>query len=269
MPKLIINADDFGMSRGICEAILACSEVCAHLSTSVMTCAPGSRELAALYLRRFKGCIGVHLQLSAGSPMLDGLKVPSLVGPDGLFATDEQRDQQNVSFAAEVREEWSAQARALHCEGIVVNHIDTHQNMHSLPVLWSTYADIAEQFGLRARGGVPKLTAFLRDRRIAGPDISVRFWRLEPTLDALCEELERYLKIGHGKITQDLPVAVRELAVEVVCHPGLPDRHSSLSPSEVERRRREYEIFSDVRTYRRFQECGWLLASYNSLKFPA
>lgn len=248
MPKLIVNADDFGMSAGISKAIAICGQVCGQMSTSLMTCVPGARDLVVKYLHEFRGCVGLHLQLSEGVPVLGRKFAPSLTGPSGEFLIDER----SPTFAEEVLSEWRAQAARISSWGIVASHVDSHRNMHSLPVLWHAHALVAEEFGLRARSGSAKSMRFLRMRGLCGPDVSIRFWRLEPTLDVLCGALDTYRTSG------------RDFTVEIVGHPGLVEEDD---PTVVgsERRKREFDIFSNERTYERFQDLGWEIIRYDEI----
>jgi predicted glycoside hydrolase/deacetylase ChbG (UPF0249 family) len=239
MPRLILNADDFGMSAGISKGIALCGQVCEQISTSVMTCVPGARDLAAKHLAGFRGCIGLHLQLSEGSPVLRRTDIPSLSGPSGEFLPNEEER----NFADEVLSEWRGQAARIASWGIAPTHIDSHQNWHSLPQLWPAYARIALEFGLLARGGAADLVRFLRARAVATPDVSVRFWRLEPRLDVLCNELDRLRDSARGEIT-----------VEVISHPGLIEGVDLVRIAGAERRNREFEIFSSETTYKRLRD---------------
>jgi predicted glycoside hydrolase/deacetylase ChbG (UPF0249 family) len=252
MPNLIINADDFGLSEGVSKAIQVCGQVFEHLSTSVMTCVPRGRELVGRYLKDFKGSVGLHLQLSEGTPILHDITFVDGDPPDimGLLSG------LKVPVDAAVQSEWRAQITKLTSWGITPTHIDSHQNVHSHPYLWPNYTVIAQEFGLSARGGSLDLTRSLRKLGVRTCDVSVRFWRLEPTLDALCAQLAAYERESDA------------FAVEVIAHPGLTEPTDPPVKS-AERRRREFNLFSDPRTYARLIDLGWKAVRHDAIRSGA
>ena len=86
MKKLIINADDLGLTPGVTRGIIK-----AHLngivtSTSAMMNSPHiSQSLSAVNKEAPSLGLGVHLVLTWGKPLLPANAVPSLVDNQGNF----------------------------------------------------------------------------------------------------------------------------------------------------------------------------------------
>ena len=83
MIKLIVNADDFGLTEGTNYGIID-----GHInglvnSTTMMMNMPGTEHAVRLAKEYNLLGVGVHLVLTAGEPLLGD--VPSLVGSDGSF----------------------------------------------------------------------------------------------------------------------------------------------------------------------------------------
>ena len=68
--KIIVNADDFGMSAEANRAIVEAFENNVISSTTLMTNMPGFEEACELaHRRRLLGKIGLHLNLTSGYPL--------------------------------------------------------------------------------------------------------------------------------------------------------------------------------------------------------
>ena len=74
MKKIIITADDYGMSKGVNEAIDAGIEAGLITSTNVMTNMEYYKE--AKKLREKDVSVGIHWTISAGYPVLNPSEIP-------------------------------------------------------------------------------------------------------------------------------------------------------------------------------------------------
>ncbi|HTZ75265.1 MAG TPA: ChbG/HpnK family deacetylase [Candidatus Aquilonibacter sp.] len=134
--RLIVNADDFGWSRGINEAIADAHESGILTSASLMANQPASEQAIAL-ARNMPGLgVGMHLNLCAGRPVLPAKEVPSLVGANGEFhrPADMFRKLWRFQVASEeVEAEFRAQIRWVRERGVVLTHADSHLHVHLYP----------------------------------------------------------------------------------------------------------------------------------------
>lgn len=77
MKCVIINADDFGLSTGVCKSILDLFESNAITNTSLMVAAPNAIHTISRWGgRNLLGVAGVHLQLISGLPLAPAKKIP-------------------------------------------------------------------------------------------------------------------------------------------------------------------------------------------------
>jgi len=96
MKKLIITADDYGMSNSVNEAIEAGVEAGVITATNLMVGMPCFDSISALKQEYPDLSIGLHWTLSAGCPVSDKGEIPSLVDSNGVtrnFVTDLRKRQ--------------------------------------------------------------------------------------------------------------------------------------------------------------------------------
>lgn len=131
--KLIINADDFGLTEGVNQAIIDLAAIGTLSSTTVMVNMPFANQAIKL-----KECpsfsIGLHFNLTEGKPISNVQKCSSLVDAEGNFYTYSTfiKKLKNGAIKQEhILEELQAQynklTEILNCSP---SHIDSHQNIH-------------------------------------------------------------------------------------------------------------------------------------------
>lgn len=250
--KLILNADDFGLSEGVSRGIALCGLVCPELSTSVMTCVPKAKDNVGSHLPSFKGCVGLHLQLTDGNAASAPTDVPSLTSRTGGFSYNPQ----SPTFADELYLEWRTQAARIASWGISIDHIDTHQNIQSHPEAWAPYSRLARDLDVMARGTPPGLSDMLHQQGTPVSDVCLRLWRLEPTIEAL-----------RGALTLCQASTQGEITVELIVHPAILGRDEA-HVAGAERRQREFELLSSPKTYETVRDLGWQIVRYESLRVP-
>jgi chitin disaccharide deacetylase len=212
---LIINADDYGLSDGVCLAVGELAQAGAISSTTLMIAADGARARYRSHIvRALTGRVGVHLQLTGGTPLSPAREVPSLVGADRRFGDPRTRHE---ARAAEVELEWRRQIEAVgELIGDRPSHLDSHHGVHRLAALTPVYLRLAREFGLPVRGA-PGARAQLRLAGVAGTVAFVDDWS------------------ATGRTGADLRDAVLDLArrepgervYEVIAHPGYDDEYLS------------------------------------------
>ena len=127
---LIINADDFGITKGTNEAIISLFEEKSITSTSIMIPCSDSNE--AMEISNQKGIknIGIHLTLTSGelnpyTPVFNKRTSNSLITADGYFHTDVAFMEKNADDN-EVRMEMESQIQSAILKGIDPTHLDSH-----------------------------------------------------------------------------------------------------------------------------------------------
>jgi predicted glycoside hydrolase/deacetylase ChbG (UPF0249 family) len=227
---VIFNADDFGLTDGVCRGIHEAMDAGVVRATTAMVCAPGSREHIAQWkdAAPLAGRIGVHLQLTEGRACLPPEEIPSLVDPNGDFPNSPVKVA-NVD-PAHVRAEWTAQVAELRAWGIEPGHMDSHHHIGLKPHIVGSYVAVASASGLPARTTTTELTARLRSSGASCVDLSVTSWYDgELTAKALLRRIEAGFNRIRGYGT-----------LEVMCHPGFAD--ASLAAKSKYVRQREAEL---------------------------
>lgn len=230
--RLIINADDYGMSRGTVDAIIRCARAGVVTSTTMM--ATGEAFAYGIERREELGSVsvGVHLDATSGVPVSPAREIPSLVDDSGRFRP--RRDPASVTgmSVAEMELEFRRQIQRVLAAGIRVSHIDNHHNwVYFSPEHFRATARLAREFGVPLR--VP-FSSFTDERvaviaRMTGlPESDVR-----AAVDACCSTIAE-LGVAHTdhfwieftsihrtadyleKLLRELPEGTSEVCV----HPG-------------------------------------------------
>ena len=154
MGRLVVNADDFGLTPGVNRAIMELHAAGLVTSTSLMACAGATAE--AIEFARTTPSLGVgcHIVLVDGEPILPPEKIPSLVDArTGRFP------RSLTSFllklftgrirAAEIEAEAAAQIAQLQQRGVQLTHIDTHKHAHIFSAVLRPVLRAARAAGIR------------------------------------------------------------------------------------------------------------------------
>ena len=148
--KLIVTADDFGLTQGINEGIIDAHRRGIVTRTSII--ANGEAfEHAVLLSKKHKDLkVGVHLTLVAESPINQPDKIKSLIGSNNKFLINYKaflgRYILRKISLNEVYIEWESQIQKVLNSGIGINHIDSHQHLHMLPGLFNNAVDLAYKY---------------------------------------------------------------------------------------------------------------------------
>jgi predicted glycoside hydrolase/deacetylase ChbG (UPF0249 family) len=144
---LIVNADDFGLTRGVSAGILAAHRHGIVTSTTVLVTAEVDREQLAQARDAGLG-LGLHLNLTLGKPLTRGR---SLVDGTGAFRRDPRRAAAGAE-AREVRAEAEAQiARFEKLVGRPPTHIDTHHHVGLYTPVRDVVLGVARTLGVAVR----------------------------------------------------------------------------------------------------------------------
>jgi predicted glycoside hydrolase/deacetylase ChbG (UPF0249 family) len=151
--KLIVNADDYGLSEGVNYGIISAYQKGIVRSTTMMVGMPGEQHAVELAARNPGLKIGIHLRLTAGQPISQGLT--TLVDQEGLF------NKQGVYFdnpnvdPAEIEREFRAQIehfKALfQTLSLQPSHLDSHHHCYGHPVAYPIAKRLAEELNIPIR----------------------------------------------------------------------------------------------------------------------
>lgn len=143
--QLIVNADDFGITRAVSDAILEVHLNGSATSASLMPTMPAAAYAADLAKANPALGVGLHFTLTEGFSALGGASRLA-ASPDGrLFSRNALilRVSAGLITAADLREELEAQFARLESLGVRPTHIDSHQHAHAFPPIFKVVADFA------------------------------------------------------------------------------------------------------------------------------
>jgi chitin disaccharide deacetylase len=150
--QLILNADDFGLTRGVNEGILRAHREGILTSTTLM--ANGEAFDHAVELARTAPALGVgcHLVLIGGKPVAAPREVASLVDGEGNLPRSLQSLVRRVTSGsirpADIEVELRAQIEKIRAAGITPTHLDTHKHSHAHPRVFAALARVAKELGI-------------------------------------------------------------------------------------------------------------------------
>jgi predicted glycoside hydrolase/deacetylase ChbG (UPF0249 family) len=156
--RLIINADDFGLTAGVNRAIVEAHSHGIVTSTTLMANVPGFDDAVRQAVLCPKMGVGCHVVLVDGSPLLGGSRASTLIDAHRTkgtrFRESLGRFAANVLLgrldADEIEAEATAQIRKLQSAGIAVSHFDTHKHTHMLPAVLRPLLRAAKACGINA-----------------------------------------------------------------------------------------------------------------------
>lgn len=151
MKHLIINADDFGYSKAVNLGIMESHINGVLTSTTLMANMPGVDHAVSLLKDMPNLCVGAHLTLTCGKPML-GEKVSTLIKENEYFFKLEDVENKVVQMdISEIYEEWKTQIRYLLNKGVNLSHIDSHHHVHTFKEHEEIIKVLSEEFNLPVR----------------------------------------------------------------------------------------------------------------------
>lgn len=149
--KLIINADDFGMTRGVTQGILLSHREGLLTSTTCMMNMPYI-ETAIQEAQKYPQLgLGVHLVLTFGRPLIPGAK--SFTDENGNFIHVSKYPNGHPSTDPdELYAEWKAQIeKFIRLTGHKPTHLDSHHHVHLLPEHVEVAKRLAREYDLPIR----------------------------------------------------------------------------------------------------------------------
>jgi predicted glycoside hydrolase/deacetylase ChbG (UPF0249 family) len=154
-PRLIINADDFGLTPGVNRAIAELHQAKALTSATLMATGAAFEDAVAIaHANRTLG-VGCHIVLTDGIPVLPPERIPTLIGPDRKTFRPSLIDFLQALLLGNICEvdifrEAAAQIQKLQRAGIDITHLDTHKHTHLFPAVLRPLLGLADRLSIHA-----------------------------------------------------------------------------------------------------------------------
>jgi len=153
--RLIINADDFGLTAGVNRAVIELHQKRIVTSATLMARAAATDEAIELALNAPLLGVGCHVVLVDGEPVLPATDIPSLTHRQtGRFRAKPGSFLRRLLLgrirASEIEAEAAAQIAVLQGQGLTLTHFDTHKHLHMFPAVLRPVLRAARAAGIRA-----------------------------------------------------------------------------------------------------------------------
>lgn len=173
MKELILNADDFGLTKGVNEGIIRAHREGILTSATLMATGPAFDDAVVRARANSSLGIGCHLVLTGGFAVAPREEIPSLVDEDGrlpkslgVFVTKVSSGRIRTK---DIERELRAQIEKIRGAGIEPTHLDTHKHTHAHPRVMNVLGRIARELGItRIRKPVENLRDSWKSMRSEG-----------------------------------------------------------------------------------------------------
>jgi len=269
--RLIVNADDFGLSASVNTAVVRAHREGILTTASLMVNEAGFAEAVELARQNPRLGVGLHLTLLHGHAALPPGQIPGLVNGRGEFSNSPVGVGLAYFFRPALREQLRAEIRAqldkFHATGLKLDHVNGHLHLHLHPAVFKIL--MAEA----SRAGITHLR-LTRDCLSRSRRMTRGRWFYRISHAAIFELLSRRArkvlaekKIRHAQITfgllQDSLVAE---AYILKLLPDLPDGDSELyAHPSMDRFRHEFDALTSLPVRDQVQKLGIQLIRYQDL----
>lgn len=286
--RLIVNADDFGMSAGVNRAVVEAHQRGIVTSTTLMA-GGAAFEDAVDAARSSALAVGCHVMLVEGSPVLSSHDNPHLAcGGTGAarfrrgFGKFIGAALSNQIPAQEIEREASAQIRRLQAAGIAVSHLDTHKHTHVFPEVFRPLLRVAATLGVPAVRNPYEPPEVMRAMDVLPrPRLWTR-WLPVRALHVFAAEFRRQARAA-GLVTSDGTIGITltgfmgqrwlesllerlpEGTWELLCHPAYEDEAWQAIGTRPGAGESESRILKSEESRRCLERCGIELISYHDL----
>jgi len=220
--KVIINADDFGYTKGINRAIIDSHAKGITSSATLMANAPAFDDAVRLAKSNPRLGVGVHLTAVEFMPITQDLK--HIANEKGKFHSYTKLSQlladKSISpmVLEELESEFDAQIQKCLSTGLNITHLDSHQHFAVKDEVIDLFIQIGKKYKLPVRSFGKRSNIEAVDHCFSGTglkSVNAIIWAIE-----LCRETERQI-------------------IEMYWHPGYIDDEYMRVASESENFRRQ------------------------------
>jgi hopanoid biosynthesis associated protein HpnK len=283
--RLIINADDFGLTSGVNRAIWEGHRQGIVTSATLMAGGQAFAEAVSMAKTSPRLGVGCHVVLVDGSPQAVAETVPSLLDRDATHLRAKLGDFARAWLggkldSGEMEREISAQIQTLQSAGIPVSHVDTHKHTHLAPQVLRALLRAAKACGITA---VRNPFEPIRWQAVAGHPALWKRWGMVKGLQGFAAQFRRQVREA-GLRTTDGTVGVVATGVldgrlferildslppgtwEFVCHPGYVDDDLERAHTRLlQAREQELAVLTSASAREALQRTGVELISYREV----
>jgi hypothetical protein len=220
LTMLIINADDFGKDHNVNTAILECFNKKMISSASIMANMPGFDEACKIAEDYdLTHLIGVHLVLTEGVPLTEGIKNTHFCSPDGHFILTRKKrllclnKKEKDVIATEIKNQIEKCKRF----NLPLTHLDSHHHIHE------EWAVLRLILPLLSEYKIPHIR-ILNNMNTSSNRLK-RIYRSLINRYLISEKISRSHYFGtrrdYDHFSQLIPMNLPDKPIEIVIHPTL------------------------------------------------
>ncbi|QAV22982.1 chitin disaccharide deacetylase [Proteus hauseri] len=248
---LIVNADDFGLSKGQNYGIAECHRYGVVTSTTALVNAEGIEHAAQLRKELPNLGVGLHFTLTMGKPLspLSSLTRDGVLGK-WVWQMAEEGDLPLDEIRIELQAQYQRFIDIFACEP---DHIDSHHHVHMFKQIFPIVAEFAKEKSLPLRVDRPlaKQDSIETQGVLSSDGFDSQFYG-----DEISQAL--FLKV------LDESLARKEHSLEVMTHPAFIDNPLRAS-GYCFQRLAELEVLTELSLKKAIVERGYQLGTYQNL----
>jgi len=234
--KLIVTADDFGLTHSINEGILMAARE--GIVTNINLIPTGDASSDAISIIKYDKIpeIGVHLALTETRPVTSIRLISGIIDGGGAFPASRSEFLKRLFSGhidmEHVRIELKSQMDKAAHSGARITNLSSHEHLHMIPEIFKVLAGLAKEYGVR-------YLRVLKKEAIMPPRSLKKLFR-SAVVDYFHPGMEKLLKrsalsttdnfmgfLDSGAIREDVLLrmlsGVKEGVTELVMHPGFLD----------------------------------------------
>ena len=239
--RLIINADDFGLSKSISDGIIEGIKEGYITSTSIMANMEYAKYAINEAIKNNINCIGLHINLTVGKPII---KNNNLIDENGLFLYNRKQIENTKLTYEDAYNEIIAQIKTIdkYSNGLIkIDHLDMHHHLSDNENIKQATIDIAKEYNIPIRN--------MFECDIVKPDILYdNFTIKNVSIESLEEMVSKYCD--------------KNITIELMTHPGYIDDYTKGITSYIEREK-ELKTLKEAKEKRLFDNID--LINFNKL----
>ncbi len=151
--RLVVNADDFGRSHSINQAVIGAHREGILTTASLMVNEAAFEEAVALARQNPQLGVGLHLTLLCGHSALTSERIPGLIDAQKQFSDNPVRVGFRYFAQPGLREQLRAEIQAqfdkFRSTGLPLDHVNGHLHLHLHPTIFGILMEHAEEWNIR------------------------------------------------------------------------------------------------------------------------
>lgn len=250
--RLLVNADDYGLSKGASLGIIKSMKEGIVRDTSILVNSPNFKECVAIAKENGINEMGIHLTLSFQKPVLSSSEVKTIVDEQGNFYRRITEVQKNF-LISEVEKELRAQMDKFSESGLKLNHIDGHHHFYVYnDDIYNLVIELAKEYNVPMRSCGHLFNDKLSSNGVESTDYFYgEFYDEKVNEDTIINILEKHKD--------------EDCTLEIMSHPAIVDDDLVKFTTYSYKRDKELSVLTSRRLLNYINENNIELISFNAI----